>query len=95
MTKPTTLATPRLSPISGISTLGRREARLRPEYSERYPGVPAGVWEPAATLADCVTAGGLLRMSPVTWRDRALEDEHFEFRGGEEREDERPRREDR
>ena len=27
-----------------------REARLRPEYAERYPQLDAGVWETAAVV---------------------------------------------
>jgi hypothetical protein len=70
-----------------------REARLRPEYAKRYPGVQPGVWESAAVLVDRVLAGGLLSGAPMGWRERVLPPEHFEFRGG--REGERPRREDR
>jgi hypothetical protein len=77
-----------------VSSLGRREARLRPEYASRYPGIQAGVWEPAAVLCDRVLAGGLLRGSPLRWRSRLLPPEHFEFRG-EGPKGERPRREDR
>jgi hypothetical protein len=71
-----------------------REARLRLEYATRYPGIQPGVWEPAAVLCDRVMAGGLLRGSPVGWRDRVLPPDHFEFCGGG-REAKRPRREDR
>jgi hypothetical protein len=84
----------RLSHAGTRSSLGRREARLRPEYASRYPGIQAGVWEPAAVLCDRVLASGLLRGSPVGWRDRTLPPEHFEFRG-EGVKGERPRREDR
>ena len=58
-----------------------REARLRPEYADLYPGVEAGVWLPATSvgqqlllwhLATAVTPQG----------DRLMTDEHFEFRGG-------------
>jgi hypothetical protein len=77
-----------------MSSIVRREARLRPEHATRYPGIQAGVWESAAVLCDRVLAGGLLRGSPMGWRDRVLAAEHFEFRGGEQQ-GERPRREDR
>jgi hypothetical protein len=73
---------------------GRREARLRPEYADRYPGVPANEWISAAMLGDRVIARELLSGSPVGWRHRVLAPEHFEFRGGEQ-EGHRPRREDR
>ena len=88
-------AAPRSTPSAGtVSSVGRREARLRPEHAGRYPGIKAGVWEPAAVLCDRVLAGGLLRGSPHGWRDRVLPPEHFEFRGGGPQ-GERPRREDR
>jgi hypothetical protein len=95
MPQPTTLAGQRLSPAVGtLTSSGRREARLRPEYAMRYPGIQAGVWESAAVLCDRVLAAGLLRGSPMDWRDRVLAIEHFEFRGGGPA-GERPRREDR
>ena len=90
-----TPATPRSSQSPRpLSPLGRREARLRPEHAARYPGVRAGVWEPAAVLCDRVLAGRLLRGSPRGWSERVLPPEHFEFRG-EGPQGERPRREDR
>ena len=72
----------------------RREARLLPQHAGRYPGIQAGVWEPAAVLCDRVLAAGLLRGSPLGWRGRVLPPDHFEFRG-EGPQGERPRREDR
>jgi hypothetical protein len=88
-------AAPRGTPAGGsVSSFGRREARLRPEYAGRYPGIQAGIWEPAAVLCDRVLAGGLLRGSPLGWCDRVLRPEHFEFRGGGSQ-GQRPRREDR
>ena len=96
MPQPMTLEGRRLPPAAGtLSSLGRREARLRPEHATLYPGIQAGVWEPAAVLCDRVLAGGLLRGSPMGWRDRVLAAEHFEFRGGSDQDEERPRREDR
>jgi hypothetical protein len=95
MPSPTTLAGQRLSPAAGTwSAIGRREARLRPEHAARYPGIEGGVWQSAAVLCDRVLAGGLLRGSPMDWRDRVLLTEHFEFRG-DAHEGKRPRREDR
>lgn len=77
----------------------RREARLRPEHAHRYPGLHAEEWVSAATLADRVLAGALLRGRDTSLWARLLRDEHFEFRGGGWRGDaegrERPRREDR
>jgi hypothetical protein len=76
-----------------------REARLRPEHAHRYPGVRPERWESAATVADRVLAGWLLRGNDIAIRGRVLLDGHFEFRGGSERggerEGARPRREDR
>jgi hypothetical protein len=77
----------------------RREARLRPEFAGQYPGVAAGRWECAATLADRVLAAALLRgWETRLWR-RLLPEEHFDFRGGVARceggDSGRPRREDR
>jgi hypothetical protein len=76
-----------------------REARVRPEHAHRYPGIRPERWEPAATLADRVLAGWLLRGNDIAIRGRLLLDAHFEFRGGSERggerEGARPRREDR
>jgi hypothetical protein len=89
-------ATPSYRDAAGTLTLPpRREARLRPEHAGFYPGIPSGVWESAAVLADRVLAGGLLRGVTSGWCDRVLRDEHFEFRGGAGGVGERPRREDR
>ena len=79
----------------GVSSLSRRQARLRPEYAGRYPGIQPGVWESAAVLCDRVRAGGLLRGPPLGWSERALPPEHFEFRGGDGPQGGRPLREDR
>lgn len=92
---PTPVA-PRTGSADGaIASLGRREARLRPECAGRYPGIQAGVWESAAIVCDRVLAGGLLRGSPREWSVRVLPAEHFEFRGGDGFQRERPLREDR
>ena len=62
---------------------GDREARLRPEFARRYPYLTPGVWEPAAVLADRVVAAILGRPDGrFISRERALDPEHFEFRGG-------------
>ena len=95
MSQPTVRTGHRVSPTAvRASPSVRREARLRPEHAGRYPGIQADIWEPAAVLCDRVLACELLRGSPVSWRDRVLPPEHFEFRGGEQ-EGKRPRREDR
>ena len=59
-----------------------REASLRPDYADRYPGIEPGVWFTAATLAEHLEVrrnrGGDAAPGP-----RPLSGEHFEFRGGE------------
>jgi hypothetical protein len=59
-----------------------REARLKPEYAERYPGVEPGVWYTAATLAEHLL-GRFLRHERASRSlpERILDDHHFEFRG--------------
>ena len=59
-----------------------REARLRPEFADRYPGVDPAVWYIAATLAEHLLArflreGEAGRAPP----ERIMDPEHFEFRG--------------
>jgi len=58
-----------------------REARLRPQFAELYPGVDTETWYAAATLAEhllgrIVRGEGKEPMAP-----RVLDPEHFEFRG--------------
>jgi hypothetical protein len=59
-----------------------REARLRPEFADRYPGVDPDVWYIAATLAEHLLArflrGGEAGRAPP---ERIMDPEHFEFRG--------------
>jgi hypothetical protein len=61
-----------------------REARLRPDHADRYPGIEPGVWFTAATLAEHLEArrarGGEVEPSGGP---RPLSGQHFEFRGGE------------
>jgi len=66
-----------------------REARLRPEHAHEYPELRPERWERAATVADRVLAGWLLRGNLLAIRGRVLLEEHFEFRGGTERGGER------
>ena len=62
---------------------GTREARLRPEFANLYPGFEPGTWQDAAVLADQVLSEHVLRPSPgYMLSDRVLAKEHFEFRGG-------------
>jgi hypothetical protein len=59
-----------------------RQALLKSGSAHLYPGIPPGEWQPAAVMADMVSA---LRFgkSPATSsaRDRVLNERHFEFRG--------------
>ena len=59
-----------------------REAQLRPGSADLYPGIRAGEWRTAATLADQVLAGQLLKGVATAVRGRVLPEVHFEFRGG-------------
>lgn len=59
-----------------------REARLRPEYADRYPGVDPGVWYTAATLAEHLLARFIRQdLAQRTLPPRIMDAEHFEFRG--------------
>jgi hypothetical protein len=55
-----------------------REARLRPEFADRYQWMRAGAWYLAATIA----SARLHEDPPPPRHLRLLPDEHFEFRGG-------------
>ena len=64
----------------------QREARLRPEFARRYPFLMPGEWDSAAVLADRVVANILGRPEgKFISGERALDPEHFEFRGSEAR----------
>jgi hypothetical protein len=66
--------------------VSRREARLRPEFARLYPFLQAGEWESAAVLTDRVVAGTLGRPDGMfITGERALDPQHFEFRGSDER----------
>ena len=69
-----------------------REARLRPEYAALYPELVPGQWEPAARIAEVVLARYLLQQLTDGQADRALNETHFEFRGGAEVPATEPRR---
>jgi hypothetical protein len=58
-----------------------REARLRAEHAQSYPGLEPGVWTAAAGLARLVLERGLYRREPGSKGDRPLSEAHFEFRG--------------
>jgi hypothetical protein len=64
------------------SRSGIRQARLKPEYGSLYPTLEAGVWQPAATLADRLLAHKLLHGNDTALWGRTLVDAHFDFRRG-------------
>ncbi len=61
-----------------------REARLKPEYASLYPGVKPGIWLAASVIGQQLLLWHLTApaMPPG---ERLMEEEHFEFRGGQER----------
>jgi hypothetical protein len=59
-----------------------REARLRPEAAALYPGIPSGVWMPAAELGARLLMQHLAAPAPANLGSRLLDENHFEFRGG-------------
>ncbi len=67
-----------------MSGAGVREARLRPDHAERYPGIEPGIWFTAATLAEHLNIRRAREAGAEVPSDaRPLSGEHFEFRGGE------------
>jgi hypothetical protein len=60
-----------------------REARLRPDHADRYPGIEPGVWFIAATLAEHLELRRSRGAESEPSGPRTLSGEHFEFRGGE------------
>jgi len=59
-----------------------REARLRPEFADLYPGLTPGRWEPASRIAEAVLANMLLAQMGEAPQQVRLDEAHFEFRGG-------------
>ena len=59
-----------------------RQARLRPEFADLYPELIPGQWEPASRIAEVVLARFLLQQMASDPMERALQESHFEFRGG-------------
>lgn len=61
-----------------------REARLRTEHAQLYPGIEPGVWMPVESLLRHIT--DLIHQDPfkagVITGTRLLHEEHFEYRGG-------------
>jgi hypothetical protein len=65
-------------------TTGRgREARIRPQYAERYGGLQASEWKPVEAILQQVAqlpSEARVKGGPGA-ASRLLQDEHFEFRG--------------
>ncbi len=60
-----------------------REARLKAEFARRYPGLAAGVWLPAAQVAEYFLAQpSPLPNASTELTNRVLDETHFDFRGG-------------
>ena len=59
-----------------------REARLKPEYAERYPQLEPGVWETAAEIGAKVLLWQVQQVGTAALSTRNLDERHFEFRGG-------------
>jgi hypothetical protein len=64
-----------------------REARLRPEWAHLYPGLASEVWMVAAQLVPLVLRHRLQDQATWEFTQRILVDEHFEFRGGHDRDE--------
>ena len=58
-----------------------REARLRPEYADLYPGVQPDVWLPATVVGQQLLLWHLATAA-TPQGERLMADGHFEFRGG-------------
>ena len=59
-----------------------REARLRPEWADLYPGMQPNVWHVAAELVPHVLRHRMQDGRTWEFTRRILMDDHFEFRGG-------------
>jgi hypothetical protein len=64
-----------------------REARLRPEWADLYPGVRPEIWHVAAELVPQVLRHRLQKQGTWEFTRRILVDDHFEFRGGRQRDE--------
>ncbi len=62
-----------------------RQARLRPQWASLYPGLEAGRWIVASRLVPLVLRHRLQHAPAWEFTRRILVDEHFEFRGGRQR----------
>ena len=74
-------------PDPALSDPSLRVARLKREHATLYPGLDAGVWYPAGSVAEYYLAWLIRHPGPSTQpRARVLDASHFEFRGGAPRE---------
>jgi hypothetical protein len=62
--------------------MSTREARLKPEFAEEYPGMTPGVWMPVRELARLLIQRVYARRREGR-PARTFDPTHFEFRGGE------------
>jgi hypothetical protein len=60
----------------------QRQARLRAEYAEQYPGLQPGVWFAAVSVSELLIARARTRRGTRDFAQRSLNPRHFEFRGG-------------
>jgi len=58
-----------------------REARLRPEFADEYPGITPDTWMPATELAQKLVERAHARRREGRYT-RTFDPTHFEFRGG-------------
>jgi hypothetical protein len=72
-----------------------REARLREQYVGLYPGLTPGVWLPAAEVAEHIVDMVRHERGRTGVYGRVVADDHFDFRGGEDRAAERRSRNER
>jgi len=59
-----------------------REARLKPEYADRYPPLDPGEWIPAAVASARMLIWQTRHPDAATLVQRTLDPGHFDFRGG-------------
>ena len=71
----------------------QREARLKPEFAEIYPGLEAGIWYSAGRVAEYfLSRPDAIPSATTELTSRVLDERHFEFRGGPSTGGDRPRR---
>ncbi len=64
-----------------MTHLGPREVRLRTEFVEIYPDLPAGEWLPAEKWAAAIVARAQ-QARILNLHRRTFHPHHFDFRGG-------------